>query len=44
MMDAGQIVLDLGGAARAAMTVPDLIEQFGRIRKSQLADDELLLA
>jgi putative ABC transport system ATP-binding protein len=44
MMDAGQIVLDLSGDQRAAMTVQDLIEQFSRVRQSQLADDELLLA
>ena len=44
MMDAGQIVLDLSGDERKAMTVQDLIDQFSRVRKSQLADDELLLA
>ncbi len=44
MMDAGQIVLDLSGDERKAMTVQGLIEQFSRIRQSQLADDELLLA
>jgi putative ABC transport system ATP-binding protein len=44
MMDAGRIVLDLGGNERAAMTVPDLISQFSRIRQSQLVEDELLLA
>jgi putative ABC transport system ATP-binding protein len=44
MMDAGQIVLDLSGDERTAMTVQDLIEQFSQIRQSQLADDELLLA
>ena len=44
MMDAGQFVLDISGDERKAMTVPALIEQFSRARKSQLADDELLLA
>jgi putative ABC transport system ATP-binding protein len=44
MMDAGQSVLDLSGDERKAMTVQGLIEQFSRIRQSQLADDELLLA
>jgi putative ABC transport system ATP-binding protein len=44
MMDAGQIVLDISGEERQAMTVPDLIAQFGRVRNSQLVDDELLLA
>ena len=44
MMDAGEIVLDLSGEARQAMTVQDLIDQFGRVRRAQLTDDELLLA
>lgn len=44
MMDAGEIVLDLSGEARQAMTVQDLIDQFGRVRQAQLTDDELLLA
>jgi putative ABC transport system ATP-binding protein len=44
MMDAGQIVLDLSGTEREAMSVQDLVDQFSRIRKSQLLDDELLLS
>lgn len=44
MMDAGQIVLDISGSEREAMSVQELIAQFSRVRKSQLVDDELLLA
>lgn len=44
MMDAGEIVLDLSADDRRAMTVQDLVDQFSRVRKKELADDELLLA
>jgi putative ABC transport system ATP-binding protein len=44
MMDGGEIVLDLGQAARASMTVQDLVDQFSQVRRVALADDELLLA
>ncbi len=44
MMDGGQIVLDLSAAERTSMTVQDLVDQFTRVRRVTLADDELLLA
>lgn len=44
MMDAGEIVLDLNEQDRHAMTVQDLVDQFSKVRKKVLADDELLLA
>lgn len=44
MMDSGQIILDLAGAERAAMTVQGLIDHFSEVRKSELMEDELLLA
>jgi putative ABC transport system ATP-binding protein len=44
MMDAGQLVLDLSGAERAAMTVDELVARFRRVRQTALVDDELLLS
>jgi putative ABC transport system ATP-binding protein len=43
MMDAGQIVLDLTGEERRAMTVQGLIDRFSQVRHSALLEDELLL-
>jgi putative ABC transport system ATP-binding protein len=44
MMDAGQIVLDLSAAEKANLSVQDLIDKFTVVRRTQLVDDELLLA
>jgi putative ABC transport system ATP-binding protein len=44
MMDAGQIVLDLSAAEKADLSVQDLIDKFTVVRRTQLVDDELLLA
>jgi putative ABC transport system ATP-binding protein len=43
MMDGGQIVLDLAGDERRAMTVQELVEKFTQVRQAVLADDKLLL-
>jgi putative ABC transport system ATP-binding protein len=44
MMHEGEIVLNVKGTKRAAMTVHDLLNQFKRIRGEQLLDDRMLLA
>lgn len=43
MMHEGQIVLDINGSVRADMTVPDLLDEFSRVRGESLVDDRLLL-
>lgn len=43
MMHEGRIVLDLSGPAREKMTVPDLLQEFSRVRGQELVDDRLLL-
>ncbi|MDF2764043.1 MAG: transporter ATP-binding protein [Rhodospirillales bacterium] len=44
MMHEGKIVLDIAGAERRAMDVPDLVALFERVRGERLADDALLLS
>lgn len=44
MMDAGNIVLDVEGEARAAMTVDDLLEQFARRAGKALDNDRILFS
>ena len=44
MMDGGRIVFDVAGAARAAMTVPDLLEKFRENAGSELDNDRILLS
>jgi putative ABC transport system ATP-binding protein len=44
MMHEGKIVLDIAGAERQAMDVPDLVALFERVRGERLADDALLLS
>jgi putative ABC transport system ATP-binding protein len=44
MMHEGRIVLDVAGAQRRAMDVPDLVALFERVRGERLADDALLLS
>jgi putative ABC transport system ATP-binding protein len=44
MMHEGKVVLDVSGAERRAMDVPDLVALFERVRGERLADDALLLS
>lgn len=44
MLHQGQIVLDVTGAQRASMGVPELLEMFSKVRGEELADDSLLLS
>lgn len=44
MLHEGRIVLDLSGPERARMTVPDLLQEFTRVRGESIVDDRLLLA
>lgn len=43
MLHEGKVVLDVSGAARARLDVPDLLAEFSRLRGRELADDSLLL-
>lgn len=43
MMDAGQIILDVRGEDKKKLTIPDLLEEFQRIRGRQLASDQAVL-
>jgi putative ABC transport system ATP-binding protein len=43
MLHEGKIVLDVGGAERAGLDVPDLLAMFSRVRGRELADDGLLI-
>ena len=44
MLHQGQVVLDVSGAERAQMDVPDLLQMFEKVRGEKLADDALLLS
>jgi putative ABC transport system ATP-binding protein len=44
MMHEGRVVIDIAGAERRAMDVPDLVALFERVRGERLADDALLLS
>lgn len=44
MMDGGRIVLDIGGAERAHMTVPELLERFAANAGHALDNDRILLS
>ncbi len=43
MLHQGEIVLDVAGRERAAMTIDDLLRLFRRSQGTELADDQLLL-
>ncbi len=43
MLHEGEIVLDVEGRQRDGLDVPQLLDQFARVRGEQLADDSLLL-
>ena len=44
MMDAGNVILDIKGAERSQMTVPDLLELFKKQSHKVLDNDRMLLA
>ncbi len=44
MMDKGEIILDIQGAARNGLSVQDLVNKFAQVRKEVIVDDELLLS
>ena len=44
MLHQGQVVLDVSGAERARMDVPDLLQMFEKVRGEKLSDDALLLS
>ena len=44
MMDGGRIVLDVGGAERAGMTVDDLLDRFAKGTGHMLDNDRILLS
>jgi putative ABC transport system ATP-binding protein len=43
MLHEGRVVLDVAGAERDGLDVPDLLAMFSRVRGEELADDSLLL-
>lgn len=43
MMDAGQIILDVSGKEKEALTIEGLLEEFQRIRGEQLVTDQTVL-
>jgi putative ABC transport system ATP-binding protein len=43
MMHAGRVILDLSGPAKAALTIPELVERFHAASGTRLADDRALL-
>lgn len=44
MMDKGQIILDISGAEKQALTIEKLLHEFQRIRGQQLSSDRVVLA
>ena len=44
MMDAGEIVLDIGGAEKSGLTLADLQERFRAVKHKEIASDEMLLS
>jgi putative ABC transport system ATP-binding protein len=44
MMNAGRVILDIAGEAKAALTVPDLVAKFHEASRGALTDDRVLLA
>jgi len=43
MMDAGEIIIDISGKEKSALTVPRLLEMFSQIRRREFENDEVLL-
>ncbi|MDR1095082.1 MAG: ATP-binding cassette domain-containing protein [Spirochaetaceae bacterium] len=44
MMDAGEIILDIGNEEKARLTTAGIVQRFRDIKKNDLANDELLLS
>lgn len=44
MMDAGEVIIDLSGDEKRALTVPRLLKMFSKIRRRTFENDEVLLA
>ena len=44
MMDGGEIIIDVSGAEKAALTVPKLLDMFNPIRKKAFENNEVLLS
>ncbi len=44
MMDAGEVIIDVSGAEKRALTVPRLLKMFSQIRRRDFENDEVLLA
>ena len=44
IMDAGEIVLDIGGAEKSGLTLADLQERFRAVKHKEIASDEMLLS
>lgn len=43
MMDAGEIVLDIGKEEKSKLTIESVVQQFRDIKKTELANDQMLL-
>lgn len=43
MMDSGEIVLDVGAAEKAGLTIEQVVQRFRDIKKRELVNDQLLL-
>jgi len=44
MMDAGEVIIDVKGAEKQALTVARLLEMFARVRRQSFENDEVLLS
>lgn len=44
MMDAGEIILDLGKDEKENLTMDDIVEKFRQIKKKSLSNDQMLLS
>ena len=43
MMDAGEIILDIGGSEKENLTLEDLNQRFKAIRKTSITNDKMML-
>ena len=43
MMDAGEIILDIGKNEKAKLTMDDIVERFRLIKNKELNNDQMLL-
>ena len=44
MLDAGRVILDIGGEEKKKLTVPDLLARFSKASGEEMENDRLLLA